>query len=321
MRMTRMTLAALALLALTARAQAQMGGPANPATGAATAAPGTGLWASLWRNADQRGDALLRQGNASAAAKEYSDGRRKAYAELKAGNFEAAAHDLAPYKDSDAEYNRGNALAHGGDLQGALAAYDAALKADPNNKDAKKNRDLVAAQLKKNPPPKPDDKKDNKESKPDGKKDGKQDDKKDSKGADKKDGKPDDKKDGKQDAKPGDQSGKPEDKKDGKPDQQQGKDGQPQQQPGQQPPAKPTDAKSDAEQARKEQADAMKGIKPGQPASADPAGKQQAPAAPPPTEKQIAQEQWLRSIPDDPGGLLRRKFLIEHMIRQRSAQP
>ena len=39
------------------------------------------------------------------------------------------------------------------------------------------------------------------------------------------------------------------------------------------------------------------------------------------TEKQIAQEQWLRSIPDDPGGLLRRKFLIEHLMRQRDAKP
>ena len=43
-------------------------------------------------------------------------------------------------------------------------------------------------------------------------------------------------------------------------------------------------------------------------------------AARPPSEKQMSQEQWLRSIPDDPGGLLRRKFLIEHMMRQQRAQ-
>ncbi len=34
------------------------------------------------------------------------------------------------------------------------------------------------------------------------------------------------------------------------------------------------------------------------------------------SEQQIEKEQWLHSIPDDPGGLLRRKFLIEHMMRQ-----
>lgn len=36
-------------------------------------------------------------------------------------------------------------------------------------------------------------------------------------------------------------------------------------------------------------------------------------------EEQIALEQWLRRIPDDPGGLLRRKFLYEH--RRRGAPP
>lgn len=27
-------------------------------------------------------------------------------------------------------------------------------------------------------------------------------------------------------------------------------------------------------------------------------------------------DQWLRQIPDSPAGLLRRQFLIEHMMRQ-----
>ena len=36
----------------------------------------------------------------------------------------------------------------------------------------------------------------------------------------------------------------------------------------------------------------------------------------PRTEQQLAEDQWLRRIPDDPGGLLRRKFLIQHMQRQ-----
>jgi Ca-activated chloride channel family protein len=40
----------------------------------------------------------------------------------------------------------------------------------------------------------------------------------------------------------------------------------------------------------------------------------------PGSEKQLAQEQWLRQIPDDPSGLLRRKFLIEHMLRQQGGQ-
>jgi Ca-activated chloride channel homolog len=41
-----------------------------------------------------------------------------------------------------------------------------------------------------------------------------------------------------------------------------------------------------------------------------------APRAPPPSEQALSMDQWLRQIPDDPAGLLRRKFLIEHMMKQ-----
>ncbi|VAW96337.1 Aerotolerance protein BatB / Aerotolerance protein BatC, partial [hydrothermal vent metagenome] len=33
------------------------------------------------------------------------------------------------------------------------------------------------------------------------------------------------------------------------------------------------------------------------------------------SEEQMAAEQWLRRIPDDPGGLLRRKFLYQYQQR------
>jgi Ca-activated chloride channel family protein len=36
------------------------------------------------------------------------------------------------------------------------------------------------------------------------------------------------------------------------------------------------------------------------------------------TEERLAAEQWLRRIPDDPGGLLRRKFLFQYRERQRA---
>ena len=40
----------------------------------------------------------------------------------------------------------------------------------------------------------------------------------------------------------------------------------------------------------------------------------------PPTEQSLAEDQWLRQIPDDPAGLVRRKFLIEHWLKQHKAQ-
>jgi Ca-activated chloride channel family protein len=33
-------------------------------------------------------------------------------------------------------------------------------------------------------------------------------------------------------------------------------------------------------------------------------------------EAELALEQWLRQIPVDPSGLLRRKFMLEHLRRQ-----
>ena len=36
----------------------------------------------------------------------------------------------------------------------------------------------------------------------------------------------------------------------------------------------------------------------------------------PPDEEQLAAEQWLRRIPDDPGGLLRQKFRYQYQQRR-----
>ncbi len=58
-----------------------------------------------------------------------------------------AAKLLAPFTDAQSEYNRGNALAQSGQLQAALAAYDAALKHAPADNDIRHNRDLVARAL------------------------------------------------------------------------------------------------------------------------------------------------------------------------------
>ena len=37
------------------------------------------------------------------------------------------------------------------------------------------------------------------------------------------------------------------------------------------------------------------------------------------SEEQLAAEQWLRRIPDDPGGLLRRKFLYQYRHQPQGA--
>ncbi|MDX8379570.1 MAG: tetratricopeptide repeat protein [Gallionella sp.] len=271
-------------------------------------------WSSLWRNADQRGDLLLQQGNAAAAAKVYSNPQRKAYAEMLSNDYKSAAGQLAAVDEGDAPYNRGVALAHTGDLHGAIHAFDAALKLDPKNKDARHNKALVAKALKQNQK-KPQDKKSSSDSKKNKNKKDKQKNQgnkenKENKGnknnKDNKDkqGNPSDHTNKKQDSTPS----KPEKKSD---QDNTGKSSDPTQ-------AKPAANSNDASKAAKEAAQAKLDAL----SSLAKSGKLDHPlASKPPSEKQLAQAQWLRSIPDNPSGLLRRKFLIEYMIRKQQARP
>ena len=291
----------------------------------AAAAQANPTWDSLWRTPDQRAQALLRQGKPAEAFRLFRDPRRKAYAELQAGNFSKAAQDFAAFGDSDSQYNRGNALARAGRLQEAIKAYDAALARDPNNRDARHNRDLVAKALQKQPP---------KPQSASGK--GQQ-------GNTGQSGQADQKKGGGSAGTHSDNASKPPSSSAAqadKPGQNTGSgaqakptgSGQPQNgrpQPGQQQSAQATapmpapdrgnasangreQPANDAAQARSDAAAARAPAQPGQ---------QAAPAGAPLSERQLAEEQWLRRIPDDPGGLLRRKFLIEHLIRQQGTQP
>jgi Ca-activated chloride channel family protein len=305
------------------------------------------FWSSLWRNADQRGEALMQQGDAASAAKEYSDPRRKAYAKLQAGDYTGAAEDLTPLHESEDDYNRGNALAHQGELQAALDAYDAALKSDPKHQDARHNRELVANALKNQPPQ---DKKggDDKDKKNSEQKDPNKKDQQSDQGQDSTDqkksqqGKDDQAKDGKQQGgnKPPEQAkndpakadpgknGKAQDEQSqpGKAESKDAKGKEGQDKSAEKNPAQAAQkeaqerAKDDAEQARRElEASQTK------PSAEGKKGEAGLAESPPPakrkSEQQIAQEQWLRSIPDDPSGLLRRKFLIEHSMRHPKAQP
>ena len=291
-------------------------------------------WTKLWRNADQRGEALLQQGDAKSAADVYADPHRKAYAKMQAGDYAGAAKDLVQLHDHDADYNRGNALAHAGDLQGALDAYNTALNSNPDNRDAQHNRELVEKAMKQQPPQQKksggnDSENDQKDDKQNKEKDSKeqeqkkQDEQGDGKNREGKDNKSKDEKQSKS-GQPDDKSGKGQDssssdkKQPGKPSDQSTQDDQSNQ--GKQ---QLSTAKDEAEQARRDAEASL--AKPAADAKdekdkAAASGKESKSVMLPKTEQQIAKEQWLRNIPDDPGGLLRRKFMIEHMMRQQKAQ-
>lgn len=100
-------------------------------------------WDDLWHRPDQRAAALLQRDRPAAAAALFEDPAWRGTAHYRAGDFAAAAEAFGQLDTPAAHYNRGNALARSGRLEEALAAYDAALAAEPGLTDAAHNRELV----------------------------------------------------------------------------------------------------------------------------------------------------------------------------------
>ena len=315
-----------------------------------------GTWSSLWRTPDQQGEALLAAGHPARAAARFANPRLKAYADLESGHYREAAKLLAPFKDPTSEYNRGNALARSGHLHAALAAYDSALKQAPHDKDIRHNRDLVARMLKRHPPKSPPQ---GGHGKPGGHKGGGKSRKGGSsgsagaqrpgKGSQSSGGGASGTERGKggRSGSTGSAGGASARKTGGRSSAhhggvQAGRNGEAaKSQPGSGtglPKRSPGQARRDAALAaaiarnqahrgRKEHAAQAAARAVGKPSSGAHArlplfgGGAYRPRPKPVSEKTLALEQWLRQIPNDPAGLLRRKFLIEYMMRHRGENP
>lgn len=100
-------------------------------------------WSDLWQRRDQQGYAALAGGDAARASKLFADPAWRAAAEYRAGDFAQSAATLADAQDADALYNRGNAFAKAGQLDAAIDAYKQALKLDPDHEDARYNLKLL----------------------------------------------------------------------------------------------------------------------------------------------------------------------------------
>lgn len=274
-------------------------------------------WQGLWHTPDQQAQALLKQGKAQEAANTFLNPRHKAYAQLQAGEYAQAEKGFSQFKDTDAYYNRGNAYAHMNQLPQALQAYEQALKLDPHNKDAVHNRDLVKQALKKQQ--KSDQQKQNQQ---DQNQQGKnqQSENKDKSQANKQQG----------NKQPGqnqeNQQANSAANKDGNKSQQANFGQNPNQknQQGVTKPEQDMQAKDSKEQAESDAKTAMAAQQPQSAANAKASNENSANTnsanvsaeSMANNEQNMAQKQWLKQIPDDPSGLLRRKLLIEHLIRQ-----
>ncbi|MFC3716723.1 VWA domain-containing protein [Luteimonas soli] len=252
---------------------------------------------TLWRRGDQVRHERMQEG-----ADAY---RRKDYA--------AATDAWQALPGADAAYNRGNALARAGRYEDAIQAYDQALAQQPGMADAIANRKLVEAAMKRKPPPSQQsggrgDEQQNPDS-----------------------GKPNDdasNPDGKSGQQPPSSSESGSRESQDKPDQGKPRNPGDEQQPPSQPdsPPQPADAdaqrKADAEQRARMQQALDKAQAEGERADDGKprAGEQAAAQSAAEREKQRANEAWLRRVPDDPGGLLRAKFRLEHERRQKTGE-
>lgn len=247
-------------------------------------------WRDLWLNKDQQAMRALRDNMPEAAAGLFRDRGWRAVAEYRAGRYAEAEALLQAETDERGWYNKGNALARQGRYREASAAYAEVLRQNPAHADAAHNKALLEALLERQ--------------------------QSERRQAD--NGQP-----------PPDPRGQtPERREPEAP----ARDTAPEPRPGQasrrQGQADQTNAGTDeagAEQGgpQPERAD---GAETGQGTASRPppdtrAERQQAtdrarqgdPAtSAAPDEARLAEEQWLRRIPDDPGGLLRRKFRYQY---------
>jgi Ca-activated chloride channel family protein len=247
-------------------------------------------WDDLWLRPEQQAAQALEQGDHDRARELARDPQRRGAAAYRAGDYQAAAAEFAAGETVSDHYNRGNALARAGALKEALAAYDQALALESDHEDARYNRAQVEALLKQQeqqqqqdkPEQNGDESEQNQEQRQNQQQSQQQDQNQDN------------------------QTGEGEETAD-----------QPDAGGEEDMPERDQQAEAQAAEDYRDAAEAA------QPTELDQSPPEEQPMAEPPLAEQTPQErearaaaeQWLRRIPDDPGGLLRRKFLYQYSQR------
>ena len=104
-------------------------------------------WEDLWLTKDQQAQRLLEDGSAADAATLFKDPNWRAVANYRAGEYGGSAAGFADLEDAESLYNLGNALAKLGQFESAIGAYEEVLELDPANEDAIYNLDLLKDML------------------------------------------------------------------------------------------------------------------------------------------------------------------------------
>ena len=232
------------------------------------------LWDDIWLNRDQQAQRQLDDGNAEDAADLFEDDEWRAVARYRAEDFAASAAGFAERGDARNLYNLGNAMAMQGQLDSAIDAYEEVLEMEPGNEDAAYNLELVRSLKDQQQQQQQQQQGDQQQSTEDPGGEGENSDA---------ESQPD------QDGTEGDaeSEGNADDSESGETGDEEMSE---------------EDLEALRQELERAAREAQPGEQPQQMSEAELAALRQQ------QEQQQAMEQWLRRIPDDPGGLLRRKF-------------
>jgi len=230
------------------------------------------VWDDIWMTRNQQAQKKLQEGDAANAVELFEDPDWRAVAQYRAEDYAESAAAFAENEDTQNLYNLGNALARQGELESAIDAYEQVLEIDPDDVDAGYNRDLLTQLLEQQQQ-----EQEQQQESSDQQGEGEQ----------------------------SDSDSDSEESSEGQPD----SDGEPQD----------GDSQRDEEEASQEDLEALQEElqRAAEEAQQNEEMAQQLTAEELEAlrreqEQQQAMEQWLRRIPNDPGGLLRRKFRYQY---------
>jgi Ca-activated chloride channel family protein len=263
------------------------------------------LWDDAWQTKDQQGQKALAQDPAK-AAELFEDKDWKASSLYRAQDYKQAAENFninpedSPEQQAVSHFNRGNALAQSGELEKAIKDYEKALELNIKFDDAHANKALaekLLEQQEEQDQQNQDQDQDSEDEKSDD--DSKSDESQDSESKD------NESKDSESEQE--DSSDQQDESEQDSDDQSSDEKDSDEQEADENESDKQSDEEKEAEAAKAEEDAAEEGQQ--GPGAANPADELS-------DEEKQALEQWLNRIPDDPGGLLKRKFLYQYKQRE-----
>lgn len=234
-------------------------------------------WEELWQNQNQRGSLQFEQGAHEQAAELFQNPGWKASSYYRAGDYDEALQFWAEEADESAYYNQGNALAKLGRLDEAVKSYEKALDINPQHQDASYNKKLLEDLIDQQQQQQKD----------------QQDQQQDQQGSEQQQS----------------QDSSQEQQADGERDRQRSDENNNQQSSQAQQDSDPQTAETSQQQSTQPQASQVDQQENQQTSEDEQLAEM---------EQQMSEQaadQWLRKIPDDPGGLLRRKFIYQYQNR------